>query len=94
MVKEGVIGMSKNLAREMHPYNIRVNAISPGLIRIPIETKRIELPKALLTRRGQPEDIAYAALYLMLDESRWITGQNLVIDGGADIFVDRDRVFD
>jgi NAD(P)-dependent dehydrogenase (short-subunit alcohol dehydrogenase family) len=94
MAKEGVLGLSKNLAREMQPHNIRVNTISPGLIRLPIQNDPITPPQTNMQRRGQPEDIAYAALYFASDESAWVTGQNLVIDGGSDIFADRPRVFD
>lgn len=93
-VKQGVIGFSKNLAREVYKYNIRVNVLSPGLIRQPISEGTIDLPNEMLDRKGQPEDIAYGALYFASDESRWVTGQELVVDGGADIFVKRERIFD
>jgi 3-oxoacyl-[acyl-carrier protein] reductase len=93
-MKEGVIGFSKNLARELQPYSIRVNVVAPGLIRLPMENETVELPKADLQRRGQPEDVAYAALYFASDESRWVTGQVLSVDGGADVFVNHERVSD
>lgn len=84
--KEGVIGLTKNLARELAPHNIRVNCIAPGLIRLPISINAIQPPATSLDRLGQPEDIAYAAAYLISDESTWLTGQVLTIDGGADIY--------
>jgi 3-oxoacyl-[acyl-carrier protein] reductase len=84
--KEGVIGLTKNLARELSPHNIRVNCIAPGLIRLPLTDSEITPPGPSLDRLGQPEDIAYAAAYLISDESAWITGQVLTIDGGADVY--------
>ncbi len=92
-VKEGVIGFTRNLARELHPYNIRVNCICPGLIRQPLAQGPVGYPQATLKRIGQPEDIAFAALYLASDESRWVTGQTLVVDGGDEILAGQPRAF-
>jgi NAD(P)-dependent dehydrogenase (short-subunit alcohol dehydrogenase family) len=89
--KDGVIGFTRNLARELHADNIRVNCIAPGLIRLPLRDGAIELPEAELARRGQPEDIAYAALYLASDESRWVTGQVLAVDGGDEVYAGQPR---
>ncbi len=90
-VKEGVIGFTRNLAREVHPYNIRVNCLCPGLIRQPLAEGPVGLPQPALARKGQPEDIAFAALYLASDESRWVTGQTLVVDGGDEILAAQPR---
>ncbi len=90
-VKEGVMGFTRNLARELHPYNIRVNCLCPGLIRQPLAPGLVGLPQTALARKGQPEDIAFAALYLASDESRWITGQTLVVDGGDEILAGQPR---
>ena len=92
-VKEGVIGFTRNLARQLHPHNIRVNSLCPGLIRQPLAPRSVGLPQAALARKGQPEDIAFAALYLASDESRWVTGQTLVVDGGDEILAGQPRAF-
>ena len=92
-MKEGVIGFTRNLARELHPYNIRVNCLCPGLIRQPLAQGPVGLPQTTLGRKGQPEDIAFAALYLASDESRWVTGQTLVVDGGDEILASQPRGF-
>lgn len=92
-VKEGVIGFTRNLARELHSYNIRVNCLCPGLIRQPLAAGPVGLPQMALARKGQPEDIAFAALYLASDESRWVTGQTLVVDGGDEILAGQPRAF-
>jgi len=86
--KAGVIGLTKSLAREMAGRNITVNAIAPGFI----ETKMTEdLPESVrqafmsripLGRAGTPEDVANAALFLASDESSYITGQVICVDGG------------
>jgi len=90
-VKEGILGFTRNLARELHPHNIRVNALCPGLIRQPLAEGPVGLPQAALARKGQPEDIAFAALYLASDESCWVTGQTLVVDGGDEILAGQPR---
>ena len=90
-VKEGLAGFTRNLAREMQPYNIRVNALCPGLIRQPLAPGPVRPPQATLARKGQPEDVAFAALYLASDESRWVTGQTLVVDGGDEVLVGQPR---
>ena len=72
-MKQGVIGFTRSLARELQPHNIRVNALCPGLVRRSIDEAPVRLPDAGLARKGQPEDVAYATLYLASDESRWVT---------------------
>ncbi len=91
VVKEGVIGFTRNLARELHPYNIRANSLCPGLIRQPLAAGPVGLPQMALARKGQPEDVAFAALYLASDESRWVTGQTLVVDGGDEVLAGQPR---
>jgi meso-butanediol dehydrogenase/(S,S)-butanediol dehydrogenase/diacetyl reductase len=89
--KGGVIAMTRQFALEGAPHWIRCNTISPGPVMTPgMETylrhnpagKRRVYGWPLLPRAGQSEDVAYAGLFLMSDESSWITGTNLPIDGG------------
>jgi meso-butanediol dehydrogenase/(S,S)-butanediol dehydrogenase/diacetyl reductase len=87
--KAAVIRMSQHLAVELSPWNIRVNAISPGVILTPATQFWIEDlgPEAftdmlLIKRVGQPEEVARAALFLVSDEASYVTGTNFVIDGG------------
>ena len=82
--KGGVIGFARNLSRELYADNIRVNVIGAGLFRAPMGDLPLSPGPASLARTGQPEDIAYAALYLASDESSWVTGQVLAVDGGVD----------
>ena len=82
--KAGVINFCKNAAIELGEFKIRVNAISPGTINTPllataIEDSKLEQP---IKDFGMPIDIAYTVLFLASDESRFITGINLCVDGG------------
>ncbi len=82
--KGGIIGLSQSLAKEFYVDNIRVNCVGSGLIRAPLAENGVQ-PVAGLARTGRPEDIAYAALYFAGDESGWVTGQVLNVDGGVDV---------
>lgn len=87
--KAAVIMLTRAAAYELGPYGIRVNAVSPGLIARPgIEDAWPQgvqswLETAPLRRMGQPEEIAEACFFLASPAAAWITGANLVIDGGA-----------
>lgn len=83
--KGGVIGLSKNLAKEFYADNIRVNTIAAGLFRGGLEGTKISPAPTTLSRTGYPQDIAYAALFFASDESAWVTGQVLSVDGGVDV---------
>ena len=91
MTKGALQAATKSLACELAPKNIRVNAVSPGLIITPINenlphitdpSKREELEKMHLLGLGKTEDVANACVYLLSDASRWVTGINLYVDGG------------
>ena len=82
--KSGIIGLSQNLAREFYSDNIRVNSIEAGLFRGGLKEGAIAPADTTLLRIGYPQDIAYTALFLACDESSWITGQTLAVDGGVD----------
>lgn len=89
--KGGVLAMTRQLAMEGAPHNIRANSISPGMIVTGATKPVLERPefiaavkeKLMLDRLGQPEDIAWGAVYLASDESSFVTGTDLSIDGGA-----------
>ena len=86
--KAGIIGLTKSLALETASRGVRVNAVAPGFITtdmtavLPGKVKEAMLEKIPLKRMGAPEDIAAAVLFLASDESAYITGQVLPVDGG------------
>jgi NAD(P)-dependent dehydrogenase (short-subunit alcohol dehydrogenase family) len=93
--KGGVITLTKNIAIDYAQYNIRVNCICPGAIETSMMDRLVEVwggdMEAIrqqfialhpIGRLGKPEDIGYAALYLASDESSFVTGSALVVDGG------------
>ncbi len=86
--KAAVIGGTKKLARELAPYNIRVNAIAPGMIQTDMGAKiednlRDEiLSKVMMKRMGKPEEIAHAIAFVASDMASYMTGQVIRVDGG------------
>lgn len=84
--KAGLIGLTHNLARALKPFNIRVHCLCPAGIGQLKSSGCIGLPTPNLNRSGEPEDVAYAALFLCSDEAAWLTGVVLDIDGGARLF--------
>jgi NAD(P)-dependent dehydrogenase (short-subunit alcohol dehydrogenase family) len=83
--KAGLIELCRRLAREYRPHGIRVNCICPGSIGGSRGAADFDPPPATLVRPAHPADVAYAALYFASDESAWVTGQVLEIDGGASL---------
>lgn len=90
--KAGVINLTQQLAVEGGPHGIRAVCISPGFIQTPATTFLVEDPppalkatwdRIPLRRVGQPDDVVNAAVFLTSDEASWITGINLVVDGGG-----------
>jgi NAD(P)-dependent dehydrogenase (short-subunit alcohol dehydrogenase family) len=85
--KGGVTNLTRQLAVEQGPHGIRVNALNPGFVETAMtledgETADGILDRTPLGRAGQPEEVADAALFLASDESSFVTGHNLVLDGG------------
>ena len=92
--KGGIMMLMKSMAQEFAPHGIRVNSIAPGAIRTPINTaawKTKEAYDALMRlvpdrRIGEPDDIAKAAVWLASDQSDYVVGATLFVDGGMTLF--------
>ncbi|PIV12739.1 MAG: hypothetical protein COS47_00925 [Candidatus Nealsonbacteria bacterium CG03_land_8_20_14_0_80_36_12] len=88
--KGGIVGMTEALAVELAPYNIRVNAVSPGMIETPMIDPITSDPKIMeamlarvpMHRVGKPEEVSNLVLFLASDKSSYMTGSTVVIDGG------------
>ena len=89
--KAGIIGLTKALAKEVAAYGIRVNAVAPGFIETDMlkdlsdDFKAKILEHVPLARVGRVEEVAKAVKFLATDESKYITGQTIVVDGGMSI---------
>lgn len=90
--KGGVLALTRQLAAEGAPHNIRANCISPAAIVTGHTQERLDnepgfsdifLGSLLIKRPGRPEDIGHAAVYLASDESSFVTGSEIRVDGGA-----------
>lgn len=91
MTKGALLSATRSLSCELAKKNIRVNSVSPGVVITPINKdlphiadpeKRSMLEKKHLLGLGEPEDVANTCIFLLSDASRWITGQNIIVDGG------------
>jgi NAD(P)-dependent dehydrogenase (short-subunit alcohol dehydrogenase family) len=92
--KAGIIGMTRQLALEGREHGIRANSISPGLIESNATRDQLKDPewaremlgKTLLGRLGRPEEVATVALFLASEDSAYVTGIDIVVDGGMKVW--------
>jgi glucose 1-dehydrogenase len=92
--KGGMMQLMQSLAQELAPHRIRVNSVAPGAIKTPINRPAWETPEALerllklipYGRIGLPEDIGKAAVWLASDDSDYVHGQTLFVDGGMTLY--------
>lgn len=88
--KAGVLLLTKTLACEWAPHNVRVNAIAPGVFRTPLNEKALDIPERAaaiaartpMGRTGRVEELVGAAIYLASPASSFVTGETIAVDGG------------
>jgi NAD(P)-dependent dehydrogenase (short-subunit alcohol dehydrogenase family) len=80
--KAGIIGMTRQLAMDGRTHGIRANSMSPGVI----ETNQTREQLDLLGRLGRPEEVAKVALFLASDDSSYVTGVDIVVNGGMKVW--------
>jgi NAD(P)-dependent dehydrogenase (short-subunit alcohol dehydrogenase family) len=88
--KGAINGLVKGMAIDLAAKAIRVNSVNPGMVEtelfketsIMLEQLEVDKQKYPLKRYGKPEEVAYAVIYLLSDASAWVTGSNVLIDGG------------
>lgn len=93
--KGGIMLMMKSIAQELAPLKIRVNSLSPGAIRTPMNVEKLNSPESYrsilldhipVKRIGEPEDVGRAAVWLVSDDSDYVHGATLYIDGGMTLY--------
>lgn len=92
--KGGIMMLMKSIAQEFAPHRVRINSIAPGAIRTPINTEAWDTPEAYRSlmmlvpygRIGEPDDIARTAVWLASDESDYLVGATLFVDGGMTLY--------
>jgi NAD(P)-dependent dehydrogenase (short-subunit alcohol dehydrogenase family) len=82
--KAALVGMTRQAARELAPHNIRINAVAPANI-ADDDVPRIPVESIPLRAHGTSDHVASAVLFLLSDGARYITGQTLIVDGGASL---------
>jgi len=93
MTKAAIIQLTRHLAAEWAPFQIRVNSISPWYIETPLTAPVMSNPERMnmiidrtpMKRVGQPEEVASLTAYLAMDKASYITGQNIMVDGGMSV---------
>ncbi len=93
MTKAAIIQLSRHLASEWASYNIRVNTVSPWYIETPLTEAVLSQPDRLekilartpMNRVGQPEEVSSIVSFLAMDRASYITGQNIMVDGGMSV---------
>ncbi|MCH8567404.1 MAG: SDR family oxidoreductase [Balneolales bacterium] len=91
MTKGALLSASRSLAVELAPKKVRVNCISPGVVETPMSGKAVYSRNEVALKYvqdlhplglGKPEDVAYSCVYLLSDAAKWVTGTNMIVDGG------------
>ncbi len=93
MTKAAIIQLSRNLAAEWAPFNIRVNSVSPWYIQTPLTESVLAQPDRLekiiartpMARVGQPDEVSGIVSFLAMNKSSYITGQDIMVDGGMSV---------
>jgi 2-dehydro-3-deoxy-L-rhamnonate dehydrogenase (NAD+) len=90
--KAAIIGLTKTLGKEMAPFNVQVNCVSPALIETDMaremtpEQRALLISKIPMGRLGKPEEVAAVVKFLVSDESSFVTGQCYDISGGRSVY--------